>query len=106
MTCDTNEGIRLLDTERADRISVLGKALGDPIRVQLIHYIGAAPEGTACSCELPSALGITQPTMSHHLAKLVEAGILTRERRGRWAHYRLVEGCLRDDLDALLGMGC
>ena len=53
-----------------------------------------ANDGTACACHLPDALGISQPTLSHHLKKLAEAGLVTREQRGRWAHYTVVRNVL------------
>lgn len=65
------------------------KALADPVRLRLLRYVADAPDTTACACHLPEALGISQPTLSHHLKKLVEAGLLLREQRGRWVHYRI-----------------
>lgn len=70
------------------------KALADPTRLRLLGYVAAAPGGTVCACHLTGELGIAQPTLSHHLKKLVDAGILTREQRGRWAHYTVVAGSL------------
>ncbi|MBW3083952.1 hypothetical protein KEM60_00135 [Austwickia sp. TVS 96-490-7B] len=79
----------LLPPEQAQAQASILKALADPVRLRLMHHIAAAPGGTVCSCTLPEALGISQPTMSHHLSRLVAAGLLTRERRGRWAHYSI-----------------
>lgn len=65
------------------------KALGDPARVRIIATIAAAgPEG-ACVCELVEPLGLSQPTVSHHLKVLYEAGLISREKRGTWAYYRV-----------------
>lgn len=76
-----------MDAPRAVALADVFKALADPTRVRLLDHIAAAPDGTACACHLPDALGISQPTLSHHMKKLVEAGLVTREQRGRWAHY-------------------
>jgi len=65
------------------------KALADPTRIQLLHLVAGAETGEACVCDLTDAVGLSQPTVSHHLAILVKAGLLTRERRGTWAWYRL-----------------
>lgn len=85
--CHPDPALDLLDPAAAASAAELFKALGDPTRVRLVRYIAEAPDGTACSCHLPQALGISQPTMSHHLKKLVEAGLIIREQRGRWAHF-------------------
>lgn len=82
---DTNSA--LIPPERADCLAEIFKALADPVRVRLLAHIATAEHGTACACHMPDALGISQPTLSHHLKKLVGAGLVTRERRGRWAHY-------------------
>lgn len=78
------------------------KAVADPSRLQLLSLILAAPGGEACVCDLTAPLGLRQPTVSHHLKVLVDAGLLTRERRGTWAWYALVSERL-DGLRALLG---
>lgn len=77
----------LMDAERAAGLAVLLKALADPTRVRLLDYLAASGEGTACACHLPEALGISQPTLSFHMRKLHDAGLVDRERRGRWVHY-------------------
>lgn len=66
------------------------KALADPARLRLLSLVAASPTGEACACDLIEPLGRSQPTVSHHLALLVEAGLLAREKRGKWAWYRLV----------------
>ena len=102
--CVTGESVDLLpESEAQARASVL-KALADPVRLRLMHYISAAPGGTACACALPDALGISQPTMSHHLAKLVDAGLLHRERRGRWAHYTIARDSIRGQISQLMDL--
>lgn len=70
------------------------KALSDPTRVQLLSIVAAHQDGEACVCDLTEPVGLAQPTVSHHLKILVDAGLLTREQRGRWAYYSLVPGAL------------
>jgi len=70
------------------------KALGDPVRLRLLSLIGAHQGGEVCVCDLTSAFDLTQPTISHHLKVLREAGIITSERRGTWVYYRLVPAAL------------
>jgi ArsR family transcriptional regulator len=66
------------------------RAISVPSRLQLLSLVGAAGDGEACVCELTEPLGLTQPTVSHHLKVLVESGLLKRDQRGSWAYYRLV----------------
>ena len=75
------------------------KALSDPARLRLISLV-AAHADQACVCDLTEPVGLSQPTVSHHLKLLVDAGILTREQRGKWAYYKLVP----DTLNALAGL--
>jgi ArsR family transcriptional regulator len=70
------------------------KALADPARVQLLATVAASPDAEACVCDLTAPVGLSQPTVSHHLKVLVEAGLLRREQRGRWAYYSLVPGAV------------
>ena len=77
------------------------KALGDPVRLRLLSLIGAHQGGEVCVCELTDAFDLTQPTISHHLKVLREAGIITSERRGTWVYYRL-EPAVLDRMGALL----
>jgi ArsR family transcriptional regulator len=88
-----------LDAEEAQGLARMFKALGDPTRVRLLSLIAAHPEREACICDLIEPVGLSQPTVSHHMKQLVDAGLVTREQRGRWAFYRLVE----DTLTALSG---
>jgi ArsR family transcriptional regulator len=80
---------RLMPATDAESLAGVLKALADPVRLRLLRLIAESPDTTACACHLPGALGISQPTLSHHLRRLVDAGLLVREQRGRWAHYRL-----------------
>src|SRR4051794_751731 len=72
----------------AERLAVMFKALGDPVRLRLFSEIAAHANGEACVCDLPD-VGLSQPTVSHHLKKLREAGLVTSERRGTWVFYRI-----------------
>ena len=65
-------------------------ALADPARLRLLSLIAAQPDREACNCELIEPLGLSQPTVSHHLKVLHDAGLLARERRGQWIYYRIV----------------
>ncbi|MGO4536000.1 ArsR/SmtB family transcription factor [Leifsonia sp. 2MCAF36] len=78
------------------------KALSDPARLRLVSMVAAHEDGEACVCDLTEPLGLSQPTVSHHLKILVEAGFLSRSKRGTWAYYRLVPGSL-DVVSSFLG---
>ena len=77
------------------------KALADPTRLRLVSMVAAHEGGEACVCDLTEPLGLTQPTISHHLKILVDAGILAREKRGVWAYYSLIPAAM-DSLSAVL----
>ena len=79
------------------------KALGDPVRLRLVSLIGAHQGGEACVCDLTDAFDLTQPTISHHLKVLREAGIISSERRGTWVFYRLESAAL-ERMAALLSL--
>jgi ArsR family transcriptional regulator len=85
----------------AERIAGVLKALADPNRLQLISLIQAAPEQEACVAELTEPLGLSQPTVSHHLRILAEAGVVERDKRGVWAYFRLVPETMRIVADLL-----
>ena len=91
----------VLDSDEASRTAELLTALADPVRLRIVSMLAAAPEGAACGCELEDPLGLAQPTVSHHLRILREAGLIVGERRGRWVHYSLVPGRLEEITDAL-----
>jgi ArsR family transcriptional regulator len=88
----------VLDGAAAERLAAVLKALADPTRLRLVSLIAAHDD--ACVCDLTDPVGLSQPTVSHHLKVLVDAGLIEREPRGKWAHYRLVPGVL----DALAGI--
>jgi len=84
----------LLDDEAAETLARVFKALGDPTRVRLLSLIAASEGGEACICDLTEPVRLSQPTVSHHMKLLVEAGLITREQRGKWAYYRIVDQTL------------
>ncbi|GAB3325749.1 metalloregulator ArsR/SmtB family transcription factor [Geodermatophilus aquaeductus] len=90
-----------LTAEQATDLSRVLKAVADPARLRLLSLVAAHEGGEACVCDLTEPLGLSQPTVSHHLKVLVDAGLLTREKRGVWAWFRLVPGAL-DALAAVL----
>jgi ArsR family transcriptional regulator, arsenate/arsenite/antimonite-responsive transcriptional repressor len=75
-----------VERERAERMGTVAKALGDPVRIQLVDVL-RKHAGKVCVCELVPLFELSQPTVSHHLKKLREAGIVGSERRGLWAYY-------------------
>jgi ArsR family transcriptional regulator, arsenate/arsenite/antimonite-responsive transcriptional repressor len=83
-----------LDSEQAEVLARKLKALADPARLRLISIVAASEGAEACVCDLTEPIGLSQPTVSHHLKLLTEAGYLTRSQRGNWAYYRLVPGAL------------
>jgi ArsR family transcriptional regulator, arsenate/arsenite/antimonite-responsive transcriptional repressor len=78
-----------LSPEEAADLALRFKALADPGRLRLLSLLMASESGESCTCDLTELLGLSQPTVSHHLKTLVDAGILARERRGSWAWFRL-----------------
>jgi ArsR family transcriptional regulator len=92
---------RMLDEADANALAEALKALADPARLRLLSLIATSDGGEACACDLIGPLERSQPTVSHHLSTLVDAGFLTREKRGRWAWYRIVPQRLHAICDAL-----
>lgn len=92
--CSTPLVREVLDAEQAGALSRTFKALGDPTRLRLLSLIAAHETGEACVCDLTEPLDLSQPTISHHLKVLREAGLVTSERRGTWVHYKLVPDAL------------
>ena len=91
----------VLEVAEAERLARIFKALGDPTRVRLLSLIAAHQDGEACICDLTDPVGLSQPTVSHHMKQLVDAGLLSREQRGKWAYYRVVDSALGSLADAL-----
>ena len=91
--CSTLTG-GALEAEQAEQLARMFKALGDPTRVRLLSLIAASETGEACVCDLTAPVGLSQPTVSHHMRQLVDAGLVTREQRGKWAYYAVVPATL------------
>lgn|SRR5690606_30760784 len=91
----------VLDIAAAERLARLFKALSDPTRVRLVSMIAAQPDGEACICDLTEPVGLSQPTVSHHMKLLADADLVTREQRGRWAYYSIRPSTLELLSDAL-----
>ena len=86
--CCAPLGASTLTDEEAQASAALFAALGDPARVRIVNLI-ATSEKPVCACHLIEPLGLSQPTVSHHLKRLVDAGLLEREQRGKWAYFSL-----------------
>ena len=93
------EGV--IDDGQASEMAPVLSALADPVRLRIVSMLAAAPDGTACGCDLEQPLGLSQPTISHHLKVLREAGLVEGERRGRWIHYSVVRERLAEVRDSL-----
>jgi len=91
-----------LSQAQAERVAPLLKALGDPVRLRLMSLIASHSGGEACVCDLNGAFDLSQPTISHHLKVLHEAGLVDRDKRGVWAYYRARPEALAS-LGALIG---
>ena len=98
LACCTPLGAEAMSAEQAESVAGLFRALSDPVRLRLMSLIAAGDE--ACVCELTAPFELSQPTISHHLRVLREAGLVDAERRGTWVYYR----ARRDALDALGGV--
>jgi ArsR family transcriptional regulator len=83
-----------LSEDEAETAAAVFASIANPVRVRLLSLISASPDGEACVCDLVDVFELSQPTVSHHLGKLLEAGLVERERRGSWAYYRLRRGAL------------
>jgi ArsR family transcriptional regulator len=86
--CCAPLGAESLDDSEAEATAQLFKALADPARVRIVNRLAQSQE-PVCACDLPAFLGLSQPTTSHHLAKLTRSGLLRREQRGKWAYFSL-----------------
>lgn len=87
--------------DEARRLATAFKVLGDPARLRILSLIAAGPGDEMCVCEMIEPLGLSQPTVSHHLKVLHEAGLLRREKRGTWVFYAIVPERLAALRDAL-----
>ncbi|WP_030813041.1 ArsR/SmtB family transcription factor [Streptomyces sp. NRRL F-2799] len=90
-----------LDEDQADTLAKVFKALGDPVRLRLLSMIASRAGGEVCVCDLTPSFDLSQPTISHHLKLLRQAGLIDSERRGTWVYYRLLPQ-MTDRLAAIL----
>jgi ArsR family transcriptional regulator len=79
-----------LKREDAEQLAATFKAIADPARLLVLSFIAAQPSGEACVCHFTAPLGLSQPTVSHHLKLLYDTGLLEKERRGTWVYYRII----------------
>lgn len=93
VACCAPLGAPVLSEEEALATAEVFRALGDPARVRIVNVLATAGE-PVCACELYEPLGLSQPTVSHHVHKLLDAGIVEREQRGKWAYFSLKEGAV------------
>jgi ArsR family transcriptional regulator len=91
----------VIGVEQAEQLAHVFKALGDPTRVRLLSLISATDGGEACICDLTEPVALSQPTVSHHMKLLVDAGLVARQQRGKWAFYRVVDRALESVAQAL-----
>ncbi|WP_062527006.1 ArsR/SmtB family transcription factor [Demequina rhizosphaerae] len=101
-SCGTSLVGEPLSEGAAEELAHTMKALADPTRLRLLSMVAASAGGEACVCDLTEPVGLSQPTVSHHLKVLTEAGFLSRTKRGTWAYYALVPGAL-DRVSRALG---
>jgi ArsR family transcriptional regulator len=80
----------VLGKSDAEELAKTLKALADPVRLRVLSFLAAQPDGEACVCHIIEPVGLSQPTVSHHLKLLHGAGLLEREKRGQWVYYRVV----------------
>jgi ArsR family transcriptional regulator, arsenate/arsenite/antimonite-responsive transcriptional repressor len=99
--CPPLSGSSPLERADAEQLATTLKAIADPARLQVLSFLRSRPNGEACACDLVEPLGLAQPTVSHHLKVLYEAGLLEREKRATWVHYRLPEDRLPSIREAL-----
>lgn len=98
--CPSPGGDPLSQDDAAD-LAATFKALADPTRVRLLSLVASSAGAEACVCDLTEPVGLSQPTVSHHLRILVDAGLLTRSKRGVWSYYAVVPGALEAIASAL-----
>lgn len=102
--CCEPAGGPALDAIEAQATARILKALSDPNRLRLLSIIKSGEGGEACVCDLTEPLDLGQPTVSHHLKILVDAGLLNREKRGTWSYYSLVPGALEAASQSILAL--
>lgn len=92
-----------IDERDATELATAFKVLADPVRLRLLSLIAASPDGCACSCDLEEPVGKSQPTVSHHLSLLADAGLITKAKQGRWVYCTVRPQRLATLRDALGG---
>lgn len=92
----------VIEPKAAEKLALVFKALGDPSRLRLLSLIAAHEDGEACICDLTAPVGLSQGTVSHHMKLLSDAGLVSRDQRGKWAYYRVVDAAIRSAGQALL----
>ncbi len=92
--CCTPVTSEILSLDEAESMATAFKALGDPTRLRLLSIVANSEGQEACVCDLTEPVGLSQPTVSHHLKLLMDAGYITRSKRGTWSYYKLVPGSL------------
>lgn len=90
-----------ITAEQAEVLAARIKALADPARLRLVSLLAASPGGEACQCDLTEPLGLSQPTVSHHLKVLYQAGLVSKEKRSTWVYYSVVPEALSTIADVL-----
>jgi ArsR family transcriptional regulator len=103
VSCSPAELTGAMSADEATELARTLKALADPARLRVLSLVAGNDGREVCVCDLTEPLGLSQPTVSHHLKVLVEAGFLQRDKRGVWAYYSLVPGALHRVVDALPG---
>jgi ArsR family transcriptional regulator, arsenate/arsenite/antimonite-responsive transcriptional repressor len=91
-----------IEPDQAEALARRLKAIADPVRLRLLSIVAASQDNEACVCDLTAPVGLSQPTVSHHLKVLTDAGFLSRSKRGTWAYFRLVPGALEAVAQPLL----
>ena len=103
-SCCAPTGVPVLGAAEAKQKALVFKALADPNRLRLLSIVKGADAGEACVCDLTEPLDLGQPTVSHHLKILVDAGLLHREKRGTWAYYSIVPGAIEQTAGLLASL--
>ena len=102
LDCDASPLVRdPLSPDQATSLATVFKALSDPVRLRLLSLIASRADGEACVCDLTPGFDVSEPTISHHLKVLREAGLVTSQRRASWVHYRIVPQALTGLADLL-----
>ena len=94
VACCAPVGEAQLGPDEAERLASVLKVVADPTRLRLLSILASSPAGEVCVCALTAPVGLSQPTVSHHLKVLTGAGLVERDKRGVWAYYRIVPGSL------------